>query len=84
MCQGMEVYSLFSIPSHVANKLELLHWEFLKGGLDGIYYIIVLLATTRELWSFVLSLFGVPWVMQLKVIDVFLFGKVCFEGMEMG
>ena len=24
MCQGMEVYSLFTIPSHVANKLELL------------------------------------------------------------
>ena len=44
----------------------------------------MLLATTRELWSFVLSLFGVHWMMQLKVIDVFLFGKVCFEGMEMG
>ena len=69
---------MFIIPSHVANKLELLQWDFLQGGLGGISYIIVLLAIARELWSFALSLFGVRWVMQLKVIDVFFLLKSLF------
>jgi hypothetical protein len=36
----------------------------------------------RELWSLTFSLFGIQWVMPLKVIECFL-GRVCIDDIVM-